>query len=161
PPEALTERAREILQSVGFAELPVDTAVGFYEGSEFLRYIRKHDKSKTRGDNLETGSVVFWYLSGPQPLEARVHFSDQETPVLGAVWTNDPALDVSGMTLVRLNPRGRLTQLIVVPPQVEKSAEAAAPPDWAPLFSAAGLDPSKWAPAQPAWTPPVYSDARA
>jgi hypothetical protein len=29
------------------------------------------------------------------------------------------------------------------------------------LFSAAGLDPSKWEAAQPAWTPPVYSDARA
>ena len=51
------------------------------------------------------------------------------------------------MTLVRLNPRGRLTQFIAVPPQVEKPAEAASLPDWAPLFSAAGLDPSKWPPA--------------
>jgi len=34
-------------------------------------------------------------------------------------------------------------------------------PDWAPLFSAAGFDPSKWSPTQPAWTPPVYSDTRA
>lgn len=88
-------------------------------------------------------------------------FSDRDAPGLGSVWTNDPPLEASGMTLVRLNPRGRLTQLIVVPPQVEKSGEAAASPDWAPLFSAGGLDPSKWAPAQPTWTPPVYSDARA
>jgi len=29
------------------------------------------------------------------------------------------------------------------------------------LFSAAGLDQSKWQPAQPLWTPPVDSDARA
>ena len=65
------------------------------------------------------------------------------------------------MTLVQLNPLGRLTQLIAVPPQVEKPAGAASSPDWAPLFSAAGLDPSKWPPAQPMWTPPVYSDARA
>ena len=61
----------------------------------------------------------------------------------------------------QLNPRGRLTQFIAVPPQVEKPAGAAPSPDWAPLFSAAGLDPSKWPPAQPIWTPPVYSDARA
>jgi len=161
PPEALTERARGILQSVGHSETPVDTAVGFYEGNEFLRYVREHDKSKARWDNLETGAFVFWYRSGPQPLEARILFSDQDTPALGAVWTNDPPLDVSGMTLVRLNPRGRLTQLIVVPPQVEKSGEAVSSPDWAPLFSAAALDPSKWAPAQPTWTPPVYGDARA
>jgi serine/threonine-protein kinase len=69
------------------------------------------------------------------------------------------------MTLLRLNPLGRLTQLIVVPPQVEQPAGGELSPhqapDWAPLFSAAGLDPSKWLPTQPMWTPPVYSDARA
>jgi serine/threonine-protein kinase len=65
------------------------------------------------------------------------------------------------MTLVSLNPLGRLTQLIAVPPQVEKPASAASSPDWAPLFSAAGLDPSKWPPVKPVWTPPVYADARA
>ena len=74
---------------------------------------------------------------------------------------DDPPLDVSGTTLVKLNPLGRLTQFIAVPPQVEKSSgEAPSPPDWVPLFSAAGLDPSKWPPALPAWTPPVYGDAR-
>jgi len=158
PPEALTERARETLQTVGYSEPPVDTAVGLYEGSEFLRYIREHDKSKTRWDNLETGAFVFWYRSSPRPLEARFFLS--EAPALGSVWTNDPPLEASGMTLVRLNPRGRLTQLIVVPPQVEMSGEAAASPEWAPLFSVAGLDASKWVPAQPTWTPPVFSDAR-
>src|SRR6266852_4773759 len=66
PPEALTERAREIVQTVGYSEPPVDMAVGFYEGSEFLRYIREHDKSKTRWDNLETGAFVFWYRSSPR-----------------------------------------------------------------------------------------------
>jgi hypothetical protein len=82
-------------------------------------------------------------------------------PYWESVWTDDPPLDVSGMTLVKLNPLGRLTQFVAVPPQVEKPAGAASPPDWAPLFSAAGLDPSKWPPAQPTWTPPVDSDARA
>lgn len=81
--------------------------------------------------------------------------------MVGFVWLDDPPLDVSGMTLVRLNPLGRLTQLIAVPPQVETPAGAVASPDWAGLFSAAGLDFSKWPPAEPAWTPPVYSDVRA
>ena len=143
----------------GYSEPPVDTAMGFYEGNEFLRYIAEHDKSKTRWDNLETGAFVFWYRGSPRPLAAAcVLLGCTHT---GSVWTDDPPLDVSGMTLVQLNPRGRLTQLIAVPPQVEKPAGAASSPDWAPLFSAAGLDPSKWPPAQPMWTPPVYSDARA
>jgi len=161
PPEALAEHARNILQSVGYSEPPVDTAMGFYEGKEFLRYISEHDKSKTRWDNLDTGAFVFWYRGSPRPLAARASFLFSNAPILGSVWTDDPPLDKSGMTLVSLNPRGRLTQLVAVPPQVEMPAGAAVSPDWAPLFSAAGLDPSQWPPAQPMWTPPVYSDARA
>ncbi len=159
PPEALAQRAREILQSVGYSEPPVDTAIGFYRGKEFLRYIAEHDKSKTRWDHLETGAFVFWYRGSPRPLATSNMFS--QAPGLGVVWTNDPPLDISGMTLVELNPLGRLTHFVAIPPQVEKPAGAASSPDWAPLFSAAGLDPSQWAPTQPMWTPPVYSDARA
>ena len=71
PPDALAERARDILQSVGYSEPPVDTAMGFYEGKDFLRYIAEHDKSKTRWDHLETGAFVFWYRGSPRPLAAR------------------------------------------------------------------------------------------
>jgi serine/threonine-protein kinase len=160
PPEALAERARDILQSAGYFEPPVDTAMGFYEGKEFLRYVAEHDQSKTRWD-LETGAFVFWYRGSPRPLAAYSSFFFSNAPMLGSVWTDDPPLDKSGMTLVQLNPLGRLTQFIAVPPQVDKPAGAAPSPDWAPLFSAAGFDPSKWTPSQPMWTPPVSSDARA
>jgi len=160
PPEELAGRAREILQSVGYSEPPVDTAMGFYEGDAFLRYIKEHDKSRTRWNNLETGAFVFWYRGSPRPLASSNMFST--APGLGVLWTDDPALDVSGMTLVELNPLGRLTHFVAIPPQVERAAGAAAPPpDWAPLFAAAGLDMSKWPPKQPMWTPPVYSDTRA
>ena len=84
PPEALAERARDILRSVGYSEPPVDTAMGFYEGKDFLRYIAEHDKSKTRWDNLETGAFVFWYRGSPRPLAA--HF----TPLLGCTHTGSP-----------------------------------------------------------------------
>ena len=102
---------------------------------------------------------MFWYRSSPRPLAAGNIFA--EAPISGSVWTNDPPLDVSGMTLVKLNPLGRLTQLIAVPSQVEKPTGTASPPDWTPLFSAAGLDPSKWPSTQPTWTSPVDSDSRA
>jgi hypothetical protein len=157
PPEVLAQRVRDILQSAGYSEPPADTAIGFYEGNEFLRYIAEHDKSKTRWDNLETGAFIFWHRDSPRPLAA-----DSPIPILSrSVWTDDPPLDVSGMTLVRLNPLGRLMQFVAVPPQVEKVVGTASPPDWAALFSAAGLDRSQWPPTQPMWTPPVYSDVRA
>jgi serine/threonine-protein kinase len=158
PPEALAERAREILHSLGYTEPPVDSAVGIYEWNDFLRYVNEHDTSKTRWDNMEYGPMVFWYRGSPRPLGARFYVS--AAPIFGRVWTDDPPLDFSGMTLVQMTPRGHLVQLAVVPAQVEKPAEAAPQPDWAPLFSAAGLDIAKWAPAQSTWTPPVYSDAR-
>jgi serine/threonine-protein kinase len=161
PPEALAERAREILRSTGYSEPPVDTAMGFYEGKEFLRYIAEHDNSKARWDNLETGAFVFWYRGSPRPLAAYsgVFFSD--APTLGSVWTNDPPMNISGMTLIELTPLGHLRHFIAVPPQIEEFASPAPSPDWTPLFSAAGLDASKWSPAQPAWTSPVDSDTRA
>ena len=160
-PEALAEHARGILQSLGYSEPPADTSMGFYEGTDFLRYIAEHDKSKTRWDNLETGAFVFWYRGSPRPLVAHLSFPFSNAPMLGSVWTDDPPLNVSGMTLVSLNPLGRLTRFVIVPPEVEKPAGAALPPDWAILFSAAGLDLSKWNTALPGWIPPVYSDARA
>ena len=159
PPDALAQRARDILQSVGYAEPPADTAMGFYEGKDFLRYIEEHDKSKTRWNNLETGAFVFWYRSSPLPFAALSFFSG--APVQGSVWTDDPPLDTSGMSLVELNPQGRLTQFVAVPPQVDKADARTPSPDWTPLFSAAGLDPSQWPPVEPRWTPPTYGDARA
>ncbi|MGH9513871.1 MAG: protein kinase domain-containing protein [Terriglobales bacterium] len=160
PPEALAEQAREILQSAGYSEPPVDTAMGLYASGIFLRSIAAHDKSKARWDNLETGAFVFWYRGSPIPLYATQNiFGD--SPMSGYVWIEDPPLDVSGMTLVRLSPRGHLRQLIAVPPQVESPASAVTSPDWSLLFSAAGLDQSKWSSAQPSWTPPVYGDVRA
>ena len=162
PPEELAAHARDILRSVGYSEPPVDTAMGFYESNLFLRYIAEHDKSKTRWDNLETGPFVFWYRGSPVPLSAMRSFFFSDAPTLGVVWTNDPPLEISGEALVKLTPRGHLIQLIDVSPQVEKPALAASSPlDWPPLFSAAGLDPSKWTSAQPMWTPPVDSDSRA
>jgi Protein kinase domain len=161
PPEELAGRAREILQSVGYAEPPVDSATGFYEGREFLRYIAEHDKSKTRWDNLETGAFAFWYRGSPRPLTAYSVAYFSGAPVFGSVWTNDPPMNISGMTLVELTPLGHLRHFIAVPPQIEKSGSPAPSADWSPLFSAAGLDPSKWSPTQPMWTSPVDSDTHA
>jgi serine/threonine-protein kinase len=158
PPDDLAGRAREILKNFGYTDPPVDTAMGFYEGKEFLRYITVHDNSKTRWDHLDDGAFAFWYRGSPRPLVSQN--SSPSEPMLGTVWTDDPPLDISGMTLVELNPLGRLRRFIAVPPQIEQSAPTALPPDWASLFSAAGLDLSKWTPSQPMWTPPTYSDTR-
>ena len=159
PPEALAERAKDILRSAGHSEAPADRAIGFYEWGDFLRYVDQHDPSKTRWDNMEYGPMVFWYRSSPRPMGTR--FFNSDAPILGAVWTDDPPLEVSGMTLVLLTPRGHLVHLVAVPAQVEEAGGAAVPVDWGQLFAAAGLDAAKWTSVEPTWTPPVHSDTRA
>ena len=63
------------------------------------------------------------------------------------------------MTLMRLDPGGRLVQLVVVP-RVE-APPASRAPDWSALLTAAGFEPSAWQTSPPRLTPPVYADSRA
>jgi serine/threonine-protein kinase len=83
PPEALAQRARDVLQSAGYSEPPVDTAMGLYAENTFLGYIAEHDKSKTRWEHLETGPFVFWYRGSPGPLAARSLSFLSDAPILG------------------------------------------------------------------------------
>jgi hypothetical protein len=76
------------------------------------------------------------------------------------VTRTQPAFDISGMVRMRLDMQGRLLDFEALPPRVERDAAPVPPPDWAALFTAAGLDPARFTPAQPQWTPPVAFDAR-
>jgi serine/threonine-protein kinase len=78
----------------------------------------------------------------------------------GEVRRDDPPLDLAGMAGVVLDPGGRLTTFIAVPPRVEESGPGPAP-DWAALFLEAGLEPDRFRPVPPAWTAPVDSDSKA
>jgi len=65
------------------------------------------------------------------------------------------------MTGVELDMQGRLIGFYAVTPQVESEAAAAPAPDWGPLFAEARLDPARYKPAAPRWTPPFHTDTRA
>jgi hypothetical protein len=101
----------------------------------------------------------FWYRESPQPLESwqfvmRYGNFSRVDPV-------DPPLDVAGMARVKLDPTGKLLDLIVVPPPVEESVGSGGTPDWAALLTAGGYDHTVWHPVVPRHTPPIYADARA
>ena len=158
PPEVLAERARAVIAAAGQAGTPADSAYGFGYDVEYYRHVIEHDQSMTRWERLKTGQPAafqFWYRQSPQPLE----------PLEGSVVTMDdpdPQL-YTGMAGVGLDTAGRLVELRVVPPELEEPATSAAlpEPDWARLFAEAGLDLSKFTPAEPRWVPPSYADRRA
>ncbi|NDQ56030.1 MAG: serine/threonine protein kinase [Acidipila sp.] len=159
PPEVLVERAREIQNRLGYTAPAAGAKHGFQTNFEFLRYISEHDKSATRWNNLDRGEVKFWYRESPRRLYAEQFF--ENNLLMGRVSPADPPMHVSGMTLVWLNPRGRLLGFHAVPPQIEDAAPSSAAPDWGVLFSEAGLDPAEWTSSEPQWNPDTYCDSRA
>ena len=165
-PEILRERARDLVRSFGYTEPPVDSHTGFDGGHSYLDYEERHDPSPDRWARLATQQppvVRFWYRQSPAYLLPGVSFgglSMQLSPTRSVSASNPPLID-PGMILLETDLLGRLYLLETVPPEVEHAQEAAHPPDWSLLFSAAGLDLARFSPTQPRWTPPSPYDARA
>jgi serine/threonine-protein kinase len=158
PPDALAAKAHELLQQFGYTAPAVDSASGFFEHDDYLRYIEEHDKTPHRWEQLKSGNpsaIEFWYRESPRYLEAEKLFSG------GVVHPDDPPRDVSGMTYEVLDPSGGLGYFEAVPPQLDPAKGPAPPPDWPMLFKAAGLDIAQFKPAESEWTPPQWSDTRA
>jgi serine/threonine-protein kinase len=158
PPDALAAKAHELLQQFGYTAAPVDSASGFFEDDDYLRYIEEHDKTLNRWEQLKSGNpsaMVYWYRESPRYLLPLSLFS------VGSVGPIDPPRSNSGMTYELLDPSGRLEEFSAVPPQLDPAKGSAPAPDWPMLFKAAGLDIAQFKPADSEWTPPVWSDTRA
>ena len=152
PPMILAERAKEILGTVGY-QPGVDSAYAFMPAN-FLGYVGKHPDLNTR-ERLASGepaTLHFWFRGSPTVM---VPNENREQVTL-----DDPAFEISGMTLVVLDPQGRLVRMAAVPPQVDAGWQPQTA-DWKPLFDAAGLDMRAFTATTPEWTPVVYADTRA
>ena len=165
-PELLRERARDLVRGFGYTDPPVGSNSGFGGDSSYLDYVERHDPSPDRWARLVTHQppvVYFWYRQSPRYMEPAVSFggpSVELSPTRTVSYTNPPLID-PGMIRLETDLLGRLYLLETVPPEIEDAHEPARPPDWSLLFSAAGLDPARFSPAPPQWTPPSPYDARA
>jgi hypothetical protein len=121
--------------------------------ANFLGYIARHPELGMR-ERLAGGTPAalnFWYRGSPTVM-VPAGDKDQVAP-------DDPAFNISGMSLVVVDPEGRLVRLAVIPPQIDAGAHPE-PTNWKPLFDAAGLDIATFTPAAPEWTPTMYADTR-
>src|SRR5205085_2077953 len=121
PPEALRERARDVIKKLGYTEQTLDTADGIVLKEDYLQYIAAHDQSPARWTKLRTegpGAYRFWYRQSPRYFET-----------VEEIAVDRPALDVSGMTSVYLDMAGRLHWFVGVPPQREPATSTQATPD--------------------------------
>ena len=159
-PEVLAHQARQMVAQLGYPEKPADSAFGFVYADDFRDSVE--NESKPNWDEVLTGRpglLQFWFRQSPDAMWADRYHDNFLTP--GIVTDDDPATILSGMINLRLDAKGRLMYLQVIPPQKDTGTPATAPPDWSPLFSAAQLDLSKLQPAQPQWTSLGMADTRA
>ena len=158
PPEALALQARNMLKGLGYATKPVDTAYAFSYTNRYLDYLSARPaEAAARWKNPAVGEpplIHFWYRESPVYMTPQYYTST-------AVAEEDPPLAISGMVLVHVDTAGRLLQLQAVPPQREAPMPATTAYDWGALFRAAGLDMTRFQPAEPIWTPLANWDLRA
>jgi predicted Ser/Thr protein kinase len=161
PPEVLADKARELIQSLGYTAPPGDSAYAFDDNQNFLKAVEKSDKPFPQWDEIarsRPSPLKFWYRQSPEPMEAEELQTDMLIP--GRIAERDPQPTMSGMIEVQLDPQGRLTYFEALPPEKEEPPAHSPPPDWNALFAAAGLDMSKFQPATPVWASLATSDVR-
>jgi len=153
-PEALVERAQDLLSRLGLGKA-ADAAWSFEADREYLDHVRRN-RSPARWEEARRGPFArfhFFYRESPRRLVA----ANRD----GVVRRRDPPANLSGMTEVVMDPRGRVTSFLAVPPQLTATQAAWPEPDWSPLFQDAGLDPAGLRSVEPRWAAPVDSDHKA
>jgi len=92
-PDVLAKRARDLIQSFGYAEPPSDRAYGFIVYTDYQNYAEGQENPAAYRDQLARGQpslIQFWYRQSPQSL-APYDFFD------GVVSRTDPPPINSGM----------------------------------------------------------------
>ena len=158
-PETMKGKAQELIRRLGYTDPPVDTAFGYQSNWSFIDWAAVNTAETDRWSEF-TGSqpapVWYWYRQSPRYLE-----SDSMANFSTVTWTDPSSTSASGMVGVVMDPAGRLTWLIAMPPQIDPPGGEPPPKaDWTPLFTAAGLDLAAFTSTPSTWTPPVTSDER-
>jgi serine/threonine-protein kinase len=160
--EVLAQKARDAVNQLVAPGRPRDEASGFEWNGDLVAHVTENDKPAPDWEKVYTqrpSPLQFWYRQSKDPLTALMFHSDLLTP--GLVDRSDPPPIMSGMSHVELDHEGRLTYFETVPPQKQEAPTHAAPVDWTPLFTLAGLDLAQLKSTEPLWTWLAASDTRA
>jgi len=158
PPEVLTAKARDILKNLGYTDRDVDWTGDFYDDGGITNFARSkgHNLDEWGRDFAKPPSAIgYWYRQASGPLVALNPSSDGKASI------TDPPVNVPGMLTVVMDLDGSLRRFAAVPPEHEAPPVEGKPPDWARLFAAANLDPTKFTSVAPEWSSSVVTDARA
>jgi Protein kinase domain len=153
PPDALVDRAQEIVTRFGYGDQIRATAAGMGNSLNWARYIGSTGAEPRRWSALNTPrpvSVYLWFRTSPEILDP---YGTENRVDAG-----NPPLLTPGMTLAIVDVAGRLTQFTAVPGNNFTGVPGST--DWARVFEAAALPMSSFAPATPEVLPLGYADER-
>jgi serine/threonine-protein kinase len=154
--DALEDRARDIMASLGYPITGSDSFRGLSVNFDVVNHISRSSRALDRWDALNRRAapvMLFWHRSSPDPL---VPASPNWTPS-----ATDPPLNVVGMTKMELDDTGKLVTFEAVPPRADSDAATEKPAPWPALFSAAGLDINSFHPVAPHIVPRSFATDRA
>jgi serine/threonine-protein kinase len=159
-PEVLSQKARDLVQKLGYNAQPADEASRFDWDQRYFKHL--DGKPRPNWDEVlkrPHSPLRFWYRQADAPLFPDGYHDDLLTP--GMIQAEDPPPTEVGMVYVILDSSGHLQQFEAMPPQKLEPAKQPPPPDWSTLFAAAGVDPSKLQPAEVLWNWTEAADTRA
>ena len=147
PPDALADRAQQLLRSIGY---PEESRSSDYQ---FTCCDQQAVENLYRYPVARRAAI----LASHRP--AIRDFQYYQYRLASPLLSPPPSLEspAPGTISERLDANGRLLRLEVRP---WLTTPATSPIDWAALFAAAGLDRDRFAPTPPAIVPPMSSDAR-
>ena len=149
-PDVQADRASELLRRLGLPPQPY-SSYGYHENETHASWALLHDA--LGNDDIGRGYSVlrFWMREEGAPLFDPA-FLHNPKPTL-----DDPPQTAPGSTAVEVDPRGRLLLLRAMPGPAFRPR----PLNWTELLQVAGLDARALTPAEPAFVPPSFADARA
>lgn len=160
-PAVLSEKAREILLTLGYPEPTRYTHTSFTVDGDLLRHLRETRPDRVAwqaGADASPGPLLFVYRQSQAPLVARHTLMRPFGPAeVGRVTLDDPPTTRLGMVDVLLDVRGQLVGLRAVFPA---SANPDGEIDWNALLVATGIARESLVPIQPRWNIPVHADTR-
>lgn len=147
PPAVLADRAREMLERLGYSSEPADSKGGFIVDLEPFAATLESPPGSAEWLALaddQPSPVSYWYRESASHMVA--------TGLFGSVSADDPPLASPGMVLVQLTPDAKLRALRVVPGRAAASGPSVEP-DWSMLFQFAGLQLADFETADPVLNP--------
>jgi hypothetical protein len=153
PPARLSVVAEQIMEDLGFVDLPRNSVSG-YDGN--LALAASLRTTPMTLEQLEQSSWPPKYRYWRRWSAGGFHLSHFHVP---EQYTMDAPVDDPGRTAtIALDSAGRLLALSVAPALVGPATEGAGEVDWSPLFEHARLSPDDVTPVETDLTPAIFCD---